>query len=227
MLNTEQLLERAIAHHGSLTAVEEQLAYPKPEQALREMGDDRYLAEMSAGIFRAGFVWRVIAQKWDGFEEVFNGFMPMWVASRSPEQIEAIAQDTRIVRNYTKVKAVQENALFVLDIAREHGSFGNFIADWPSEDLVGLWAYLKKHGCRLGGNTGQYFLRFCGKDSFILSRDVCRVLLNEEVISKNNPTSQKDFKAAQAFFNELHQESGRSYSELSRLVALSIGPDDR
>jgi len=31
---------------------------------------------------------------------------------------------------------------------------------------------LKKHGQRLGGNTGPYALRLLGKDTFILSSDV-------------------------------------------------------
>ena len=31
---------------------------------------------------------------------------------------------------------------------------------------------MKRRGNRLGGNTGQYALRFLGKDSFIMGRDV-------------------------------------------------------
>jgi 3-methyladenine DNA glycosylase Tag len=42
--------------------------------------------------------------------------------------------DARIVRNPQKIKAVRENARFVAEIAREHGSFGQFLAAWPAED---------------------------------------------------------------------------------------------
>jgi hypothetical protein len=41
-------------------------------------------------------------------------------------------------------------ARFILDVAKEHGSFGKFIANWPSETLIELFAYLKKHGSRCG-----------------------------------------------------------------------------
>ena len=99
-----------------------------------------------------------------------------------------------------------------------------FIADWPSDDIIGLWQYLKKHGSRLGGNTGQYFLRFVGKDSFILSRDVCTALRAEGLIDSPKPTALKELKKAQAAFNQLQQESGRSLAELSMLLALSLGP---
>ena len=156
----QRYVEHAIAQHGGLAEIEDKLPKPLSKAALANIKDDRYLAEMAACVFRAGFVWRIIQLKWEGFETVFNHFLPIWVASRSPEEIETIATDTRIVRNLTKVKSVQENALFIFDIQREHGSFGKFLAEWPEDNIVGLWKYLKKHGNRLGGNSGQYFLRF-------------------------------------------------------------------
>ena len=220
----QRYIERAIAQHGSLAEVEDKLPKPLSKASLANIKDDRYLAEMAACVFRAGFVWRIIQLKWEGFETVFNHFLPIWVASRSPEEIETIATDTRIVRNLTKVKSVQENALFILDIQREHGSFGKFLAEWPEDNIVGLWKYLKKHGNRLGGNSGQYFLRFMGKDTFILSRDVCTALQAEGIVDKTQITSQSDLAKVQAAFNEMRAESGRSLSELSMILALSIGP---
>jgi hypothetical protein len=47
-------------------------------------------------------------------------------------------------------------------------SFAEFIAAWPSNDMIGLWDYLKKKGQRLGGNTGPYALRAIGKNTFYL-----------------------------------------------------------
>lgn len=220
----QRYLERAIIQHGSIQAIEEKLPAPLSNKALTAIKDDRYLAEMTACVFRAGFVWRIITLKWEGFETVFNNFLPIWVASRSPEEIEDMASDARIVRNLTKVKSVQENALFILDIQREHGSFGKFLAEWPEGNIVGLWTYLKKHGNRLGGNSGQYFLRFMGKDTFILSRDVCTALCAEGIVDKTQITNQRDLAAVQAAFNEMRAESGRSLSELSMILALSIGP---
>ena len=221
----QTLLQNAAMHHGGEKAALAQLPKNKTASQLKKTPDDRYLAEMAACIFRAGFVWRVIEAKWDGFEEVFKGFKPLWLAHQSPEQIEAMATDTRIVRNLTKVKAVQDNAIMLLDIEKSHGGFGKFLAEWPDDDVVGLWLYLKKHGSRLGGNSAQYFLRFVGKDSFILSNDVCRVLHNQGVVSKLTITSQKDMRAAQAWFNERREESGLGFAALSRITAMSIGPD--
>lgn len=217
-------LERAIAQHGSLEAVEDKLPKAKTARHLQALGDDRYLAEMAACIFRAGFVWRVVENKWDGFETVFNNFLPIWVASRSPEDIEQMATDTRIIRNLSKVRAVQDNALFVLDIQREYGSFGKFLAQWPAQDIVDLWLMLKKRGSRLGGASGQYFLRFVGKDTFILSRDVCVALKAEGIVDRDQPTAKRDLLKIQQAFNAMADESGRSLGELSMILALSTGP---
>ena len=69
----------------------------------------------------------------------------------SPEQLDRFAQNPRIIRNRQKVLTVQHNAHFILDTAREHGSFGKFISKWPGDDLIGLFELMKKRGARLGG----------------------------------------------------------------------------
>jgi 3-methyladenine DNA glycosylase Tag len=79
----------------------------------------------------------------------------------------------------------------------------------------------RKKGSRLGGNTGQYFLRFAGIDSFILSQSVVNRLIAEGVVDKA-PTSAKDKAALQAAFNAWRAQSGRSLTEISRILAVSI-----
>jgi 3-methyladenine DNA glycosylase Tag len=83
--------------------------------------------------------------------------------------------------------------------------------------------YLKKNASRLGGATAQYFLRFEGWDAFILSGDVVKALIREGVVSKA-PTAKKDMAAVQAAFNTWRDESGRPVREISRILALSVGP---
>lgn len=220
----DTLMSRVEHHHGPLESVMRTLPDSLNEQQLRAIPDDRYLAEMAACIFRAGFVWRVVTNKWEGFEAVFNGFHPLWLVTRSPEQIEAMASDTRIIRNLSKVRAVVENALFVTEAQESHGSFAAYLCQWSPAEQVQCLAELKKRGSRLGGRSGEYFLRFMGKDGFILSRDVIRALQHFAVIDNSNVSSQRDLRAIQLFFNELHAESQLPYAHLSRLLALSEGP---
>jgi 3-methyladenine DNA glycosylase Tag len=109
------------------------------------------------------------------------------------------------------------------DLAAEHGSFANFFANWPTEDQVGLMLYFKKKGSRLGGQTGQYFIRFMQKDGFITSSDVIAALIANGVDISDNPTSQRDLRRIQDAFNQWHQETGMPYSHLSKVLAYTAG----
>jgi 3-methyladenine DNA glycosylase Tag len=217
------ILARAAKRKGGAAGLEALLPPPPNTAALAGMPDDRVLAEMTRRIFSAGFVWRVIEQKWEGFEAAFQGFDIARLCFEPDEFWEGLTRDPRIVRNGQKIMAVRGNARFVRDIAVEHGSFGRFLADWPATDQVGLLALLGKRGTRLGGNTGQYLLRFLGWDGFILSRDVIACLRDSGVELAENPTSQRDLKAIQAQFNAWAAETGLPRAQLSRICAMSVG----
>jgi 3-methyladenine DNA glycosylase Tag len=208
--------------------VEHRVLTPKQ---LAKITDDRYLAMMTRCVFNAGFNWKVIEAKWKGFEEAFHKFNPKGLAHLSPEKWDAYTEDTRIVRNGIKIRSVLDNAHFVWNTAEEYGSFGKRFANWPVDDQVGLMAWLKKEGARLGGNTGMYFIRFSGKDGFILSRDVAArlrasgVTIAERKEGDGPPTSKRDLKLVQEAFNQWHDETGLSYTTLSRIASMSIGPN--
>ncbi len=168
-----------------------------------------------------GFNWKVVEAMWPGFEAAFDGFDVSRCAMLHVEDFERLVSDTRIVRHGPKIRAVQENAVFLADLAREHGSAGAFFAGWPVDNYIGLLDLLQKKGSRLGGNTGQYFLRFAGLESFILSGSVVNRLIAEGIIAKA-PSSAKDKAAVQAAFNTWRAQSGRSLTEISRVLAMSI-----
>lgn len=214
--------ERASQRHGGAKVLARLMPAVKSPRALAATRDDRWLSQMTRCIFQAGFVWRVVDNKWDDFEDVFFGFPPDRVLLLSPEQIDRIAQDRRIIRNRQKVLSVQQNARYIFDIAQEHGSFGKFVSRWPQEDLVGLFDHLKKHGSRLGGMSGQRVLRNMGKDTFVVTGDVTKCLRNAGVDIGTNPTSKREMKLVQSAFDTWHAETGLPYSHLSRICALSL-----
>ena len=190
--------------------------------ALSKVTDDRVLSQMAARVFSAGFVWSVIERKWPQFEEAFLGFAPRRLLFQPAEFWDGLASDKRIVRNPQKIRSVRDNAKFVSDIAAEHGSFGRFLAAWPADDQVGLMEVLAKRGTRLGGFSGQYFLRFLGWDAFVLQGDVL-ACLRDSGVAIGTGTSKKDLRAAQAQFNAWKKESGLPIAHVSRTCALSIG----
>lgn len=191
---------------------------------LKQKGDDRYLSAMSQRVFRAGMQHSVVDAKWPAFEEAFWGFVPEKMVLLSPEQIEGHMKNDRIIRHRTKLQTIPKNAQLILDIRQEQGSsFGEFIANWPSTDIIGLWRLLAKRGARLGGRSAAAFLRLVGKDTFLLTSDVAARLMAAGIVDQP-PTSQRDIQIVQGAFNELQQSSGRPLCQLSAMLSLSINP---
>ncbi|MEM1236728.1 MAG: DNA-3-methyladenine glycosylase I [Pseudomonadota bacterium] len=221
MRSFDEIFAIAAERKGGADVVEADLSHPKPAAELRAIPGDRWLSQMSQNIFNAGFNWKVVTAMWPGFEEAFKGFDVGACAMMNDDWFDQLVSDTRIVRHGAKIQSVQQNAVFLQEVAAESGSAGAFFADWPSDNYVGLLDAMKKRGSRLGGNTGQYFLRFMGVDGFILSTDVTGRLIAEGVIDKA-PTSKTAMRACQEAFNTWRAQSGRSLSEISRVLAQSL-----
>jgi len=219
----EQLAELAGEYHGDRAGIKALMPEVKSPDEIKKIGDDRILALMARGVFQAGFSWKVIANKWPGFEDAFEGFVPVRWKFMSDDDLDRLISDKRIVRHGQKIISVRENAILICDLDDEYGSAANCFADWPQDDLIGLLDMMKTRGCRLGGGTGQYFLRQLGRDSWVLSRDVVQALVREGVIDKT-PTSKTAMRAVQAAFNECAADSGRPFAHISRMLALSVGP---
>lgn len=214
---------RAEKRKGGAKALEKLLPKKPNANALAKLSDDRILTEMSMRVFSAGFAWRVIETKWPGFEEAFLGFAPAKLTFQPDEFWDRLMGDTRIVRNGAKILSVRDNAAFVQAIAGEHGSFGKFLATWPSSDEIGLLDLLSKRGSRLGGNTGQMFLRFVGWDGFVTSQDVVACLRDAGLDIAAEVKSKGDLAKVQAQFNAWAEETGLPYTHLSRICAMSVG----
>ena len=223
MTSFKTIRARAEKRKGGPAALKKLLPEEPDKKALTKLADDRVLAELTQRVFSAGFAWSVIEQKWDGFEAAFLGFQPKKLVVQSDDFWHELTRDQRIVRNGAKIMSVRDNAQFVLDIAGEHGSFGQFLANWPSSDEIGLLDLLNKRGGRLGGNTGQMFLRFIGWDGFVTSKDVVACLRDAGLDVAEEAKSKKDLAKVQAQFNAWAKETGLPYAHLSRICALSIG----
>ncbi|WP_160286176.1 DNA-3-methyladenine glycosylase I [Pseudomonas knackmussii] len=221
MRDYQWLYEYCLNRFGSAEALEARLPQPKSPAELVAVGDDRYLSLLSLRIFRAGLKHSLVDAKWPAFEEVFFGFDPEKVVLMGGERLENLMQDARLIRHLGKLKSVPRNAQMILDIARDYGSFGKLLAQWPVTDIVGLWKLLAKRGNQLGGLSAPRFLRMAGKDTFIPTDDMVAALKAQEIIDKA-PTSQKDLAAVQAAFNVWHEQSGRPLCQLSVMLAHTV-----
>lgn len=211
-----------VQEHKSGEDIESLLPIPKTSEEMKQTPDDRILSDMVRRVFRAGLKHSLVDSKWPEFEKVFFGFNSEKISLMNDEQLENLMQNEKLIRHWGKIKSTRINAMLVHDKAQEYGSFANFIADWPGDNIIGLWDLLKKQGNQLGGNSGPYFLRMIGKDTFILTDDVVAALKAQGIVEKK-PTAKRDLQKVQDAFNQWQQESGRPLSQISRLLSYTVG----
>jgi len=222
MKSFSELYDLAATRKGGASSLEAMIKKPKSPAALARIPDDRWLSAMAKSVFRAGFNWTVVENKWPDIESAYDGFDPHAIAFQSDDDLDVLVKDARVIRQWRKLKAIRANAQYVVELAEEHGSAGKYFANYPYTDYVGLLDDMKKRGSHLGGTSAQYFLREMGKDSFILSRDVIAALAREKVFT-GSPTSKSSLADIQAAFNGWVDDGGKSLTRVSRVLAFTVG----
>lgn len=90
--------------------------------------DDQRLFEfLVLGGFQAGLTWWLILQRRDIFREAFDNFNIEKVAHYDSGRIETLMSLPQIIHNRAKIRAAVNNALKVVEVQREFGSFDAFI----------------------------------------------------------------------------------------------------
>ena len=215
------LHNKVIRRFRSRADMEASLPQAKSRAELIAMVDSSYLSAMSRRVFRAGLRHAVVDSKWPEFEKAFFHFQLNRVAMLSDDELDRLMENTAIIRHWKKITSVRHNAVFLKEMVELHGSVGQWLANWPDEDVIGLWRQLKKEGAQLGGNSGPSFLRMVGKDTFMLTEDVSVALQAQGVVDKH-PTSQRDLGKVQAAFLQWQSESGRPLCQISRMLSMTV-----
>ena len=99
--------------------------------------DDRKLFEMLIleGV-QAGLSWLTILNKREAFRTAFDYFEPAVVAQYGPEKVEALMEDTGIVRNRRKILAAIQNAKVFLSIQEEFGFFDSYLWGFTGGQVI-------------------------------------------------------------------------------------------
>ena len=134
--------------------------YGAPEQIDPQSLAD-YLDVMSHAVFQSGMSWRVVNAKWPSIREAFGGFDPEAVAAFGEREIDELVQDTRVIRNRRKLRAISNNAARLLEIDADHGSFRNYLRSHG--DFEATVKDLKQQFSFLGDTGSYYFLHVVGE----------------------------------------------------------------
>ena len=131
-----------------------------PQIKPKRLGD--YLEVMSKAVFQSGMSWQVVNKKWDGIRDAFRDFDAEAVARLGEREIDALAQDTRVIRNRRKIEAIIENANRMLALEAEHGGFRKYLRSHGGFEAT--VADLRKQ-FKFVGETGCYiFLYIVGEE---------------------------------------------------------------
>ncbi|MDP8162319.1 DNA-3-methyladenine glycosylase I [Pasteurella skyensis] len=90
--------------------------------------DDRLLFEMLIleGA-QAGLSWATILKKRESYKQAFDNFDVQKVAKYDDKKIQALLQNSGIVRNKLKINSAIKNAKAFIEIQKEFGSFSKYI----------------------------------------------------------------------------------------------------
>jgi DNA-3-methyladenine glycosylase I len=90
--------------------------------------DDRKLFEfMVLDAFQAGLSWKTILHRREGFRAAFDDFDIEKIAVYDEDRIQQLMQDTRIIRNQSKIRSTVTNAQAFLKTQKEFGTFDKYI----------------------------------------------------------------------------------------------------
>ena len=124
--------------------------------------------------FQAGLSWITILRKRENFRRAFNNFDYKKIANYSDEKLEALKNDSGIIRNKLKIKAAKTNAISFLKVQKEFGTFSKYIwgfvdgkpiqnnfttmSEMPANSLLSdkISADFKKRGFKFVGSTIIY-----------------------------------------------------------------------
>ncbi len=137
--------------------------------------DDRALFELLIleGA-QAGLSWETILKKREGYKKAFYNFNPQQIVNMSDDELDALTENSEIIRNRLKIYATRKNSMAFLKIQKEFDSFNNYLwayvttppaknkcetyAELPTETDISraLSKDLKKRGMKFVGPTIMY-----------------------------------------------------------------------
>src|SRR5688572_28070373 len=95
-----------------------------------------YFEALTKAVFGTGISLSVVEARWGGLTAAFEGFDPVKVARFTPERIDGLMQDARMVRNRRKIEATVDNAAQIVALDREPGGFAGYLRTQGDHERV-------------------------------------------------------------------------------------------
>lgn len=90
--------------------------------------DDRYIFEMlTLEGAQSGLSWNIVLSKREGYKKAFHNFDISKCAELTEEELEYIKEHYQVIKHMSKIRSVKYNAINILKIQNEFGSFSDFL----------------------------------------------------------------------------------------------------
>lgn len=120
--------------------------------------DDGYFEALTHQIFQAGLNFSLVQNKWPDFQRAFHHFHIEKVADFTPQSLDRLLADRRLIRNGRKMEATLHNARVFLQIRREFGSFPKYLRYSKRDGHEALVKDLTKRFKHVGSSAATWFL---------------------------------------------------------------------
>jgi 3-methyladenine DNA glycosylase Tag len=130
-----------------------------------------YLEVLSRIVFATGISGEVVDRKWPGIREAMHDFDAERIANMTPEELDKLTADPRVIRNRRKLEGIVSNAQTVMELEKEHGGFRNYLKSFGSFEAAEK--DLKKR-FKFVGDYGAYHFMYVVKEPVPDWHDWCR-----------------------------------------------------
>ena len=99
--------------------------------------DEKYLYQMLIlESFQAGLSWECVLNKRESFKKAYDDFDVNKVVNYTENKINQLLSNKNIIRNKRKIIASIKNSKIFLDIAKQYGSFANYLKTFTQDKII-------------------------------------------------------------------------------------------
>ncbi len=121
------------------------LAYHDEEWGVPVYDDQKLFEMIILEGAQAGLSWITVLQRREAYRKAYEGFDARKMAEWDDARLEALREDTGIIRNRLKIQAARTNAQSYLKVVEETGSFSGYL--WSFVDgkpIQNAWKTIKE-----------------------------------------------------------------------------------
>lgn len=137
------------------------MAQKKAPQQIKPTSLDDYLEVMSKAVFQTGISWSVVDAKWPQIKEAFLNFDINEIIKFDDSDVDRLAKDQRVIRNYRKLEAIVSNARRMIELETNFTSFREYLNSHG--DFEAILKAMKKDFKFMGPTACYYFLYVVGE----------------------------------------------------------------